>query len=64
MRVCGRDCTTWSRVVGYYQPTYKWHAGKKEEFKDRVPFDIKLAAKRMKEQDKQEKADGQKTGTG
>ena len=27
-----------SRVVGYYSPVQKWHAGKRQEFKDRVTY--------------------------
>lgn len=31
----------YSRVVGYYRPVSQWHAGKKEEFKERVCLKFK-----------------------
>lgn len=30
----------YSRVVGYFSHTDNWNHGKREEFRDRVPFDI------------------------
>lgn len=33
-------CSVYSRVVGYFSRTDNWNRGKKEEFKDRVEFDI------------------------
>jgi len=36
-RVC---CAVFSRVVGYISPLRAWHAGKKQEFKDRRTYDI------------------------
>jgi anaerobic ribonucleoside-triphosphate reductase len=34
----------YSRVVGYYRPVNQWHAGKQQEFKERVclKFDVKI----------------------
>ena len=31
-------CEVYSRVVGYLRPVQDWHAGKRQEFKDRVTF--------------------------
>ena len=33
-------CLVMSRVVGYLSPVNNWHLGKKQEFKDRVTYDI------------------------
>ena len=30
----------YSRVTGYHQPISKWNLGKKEEFKERKPYDL------------------------
>jgi len=35
---CGKEMEVYSRVVGYYRPVKLWNKGKKEEFKERVPF--------------------------
>lgn len=39
VKVCGKDCEVFSRVVGYYRPTRQWHDGKQEEFRIRKEFD-------------------------
>ena len=39
-RKCGHACEVYSRVVGYYRPVDNWNDGKKEEFKDRVVYDV------------------------
>ena len=31
----------YSRVVGYLSPVSNWHRGKRQEFKERVTFDVK-----------------------
>jgi len=36
-----QKCEVYSRVVGYLRPVVNWHAGKQQEFKDRVEFTIK-----------------------
>lgn len=33
-------CEVYSRVVGYLRPVDQWHAGKQQEFHDRVAFRI------------------------
>lgn len=42
---CGKKCEVYSRVVGYYRPVQNWNVGKREEFKDRLEYDIEKAAK-------------------
>ena len=37
---CGKETFIYSRVVGYLQPTNKWHDSKKEEFKDRKMYRV------------------------
>jgi len=34
----------YSRVVGYYRPVSQWHAGKKQEFRDRVCLKFEISA--------------------
>jgi len=35
---CGKETQVFSRIVGYYRPVQNWHAGKQEEFKDRLEY--------------------------
>lgn len=37
---CGKPCEAVSRVVGYFSETTGWNPGKKEEWKDRIPYKI------------------------
>jgi len=30
----------YSRVVGYFRPVNQWNKGKKEEFKERIEFEV------------------------
>ena len=34
-------CEVYSRVVGYLRLVQAWNIGKRQEFEDRVPFDVK-----------------------
>ena len=43
MSKCGQECEVYSRIVGYLRPIRYWNEGKKEEFKDRVNYDVKKA---------------------
>ena len=38
MAKCDKECTVFSRVVGYYGEVSNWNLGKKEEFVDRSRF--------------------------
>jgi ribonucleoside-triphosphate reductase len=38
---CTRDTEVYSRVCGFFRPVQSWNNGKKEEFKERVEFDVK-----------------------
>jgi len=31
---------TYSRVVGYFRPVNQWNKGKREEFRERVPYKL------------------------
>lgn len=37
---CGEECEVYSRVTGYYRPVARWNKGKREEFKERKPFEV------------------------
>lgn len=37
---CGAACEVYSRVVGYLRPVAGWNIGKRQEFKDRVVYQI------------------------
>lgn len=37
-----QPCEVYSRVVGYLRPVQQWHIGKKQEFKERKEFKIKV----------------------
>jgi ribonucleoside-triphosphate reductase len=51
-----RDCTVFSRIVGYLRPVNQWNDGKREEFRDRKLFNLgeieKEKAARKTEEDK------------
>ena len=35
-------CEVWSRVVGFMSPVDRWNSGKKSEWADRKPYDIRI----------------------
>lgn len=37
---CNADTEVYSRVCGFFRPVQQWNRGKKEEFKERVEFDV------------------------
>jgi len=39
-----RECEVYSRIVGYIRPVKQWHIGKRQEFKDRKEYKIKVDA--------------------
>ena len=43
MTACKRKCEIYSRVVGYHRPVENWNRGKKEEYKDRKTFSVKVS---------------------
>ena len=43
----------YSRVVGYFRPVNQWNKGKKEEFKERVEFEVSEKEKTIKEDKKE-----------
>lgn len=42
---CGKDAEVWTRVVGFHRPVQAWNKGKKEEYKERKEFDVKVSLK-------------------
>jgi anaerobic ribonucleoside-triphosphate reductase len=38
---CGSETEVWSRVTGYLRPVKNYNTGKKQEFKERLTYDIK-----------------------
>lgn len=37
---CGKETLIWSRVTGYWRPISSYNIGKKQEFKDRLYYDL------------------------
>lgn len=37
---CNEVCEVWSRIVGYFRPVDQWNRGKKNEYRDRVPYTL------------------------
>jgi len=37
----GTETEVYTRIVGYYRQVGNWNKGKREEYKHRLPFDIK-----------------------
>ncbi len=42
---CGRDTEVWTRVVGFFRPVQSWNHGKKEEYNERLEFDVDVSLK-------------------
>ena len=40
-----QPCEVYSRIVGYIRPVDQWNPGKRQEFKDRVNYDVDEIAK-------------------
>jgi len=47
-KICGEKCEIYSRVCGFFRPVDGWNRGKKQEFKDRKEYDIKINNKKTK----------------
>ena len=37
---CGEEAEVYSRITGYYRPVQNWNAGKTQEYKERLEYDI------------------------
>jgi ribonucleoside-triphosphate reductase len=35
---CQAKTEVWTRCVGYFSPVAQWNRGKKEEYKERLPY--------------------------
>jgi anaerobic ribonucleoside-triphosphate reductase len=42
MAKCGQKCEIYARCTGYLRPISMWNKGKREEFKDRKPYDYRV----------------------
>lgn len=40
---CGKDAEVWTRVVGFHRPVQSWNKGKREEYKERVEFNVSVS---------------------
>ena len=40
MSKCEAKTEVYSRVCGFYRPVTQWNKGKREEFKDRTPYQL------------------------
>jgi len=38
MSACREKTEVYSRVCGFFRPVQQWNRGKKEEYKNRVPY--------------------------
>lgn len=38
--VKGTECEIYTRIVGYYRPVDKWNTGKRDEYNQRVEFEV------------------------
>jgi anaerobic ribonucleoside-triphosphate reductase len=39
-------CEVYSRIVGYLRPVQNWNKGKKQEFADRRPYEVRSDSER------------------
>ena len=37
---CSKKTEVYSRIVGYFRPIQNWNEGKKQEFQDRLEYNI------------------------
>lgn len=37
---CNAKTEVWTRVCGFFRPVQQWNKGKKEEYKDRVEYEL------------------------
>lgn len=40
---CGKEAEVWTRVVGFHRPVQTWNKGKREEYNERLAFDIEAS---------------------
>ncbi len=43
---CGEDAEVYSRITGYYRPVQNWNAGKTQEYKERLEYNIETSVLR------------------
>jgi hypothetical protein len=44
-----QPCEVFSRIIGYLRPVAQWNKGKQAEWKDRVPFTVKIEGAEVKD---------------
>lgn len=47
---CNEKTEVWSRVVGFHRPIQDWNKGKREEYKNRKTFDVKIENKKKEKE--------------
>ena len=47
--VCGQEAEVYSRITGYYRPVKNWNAGKTQEYKNRMSYDVANSARKKGE---------------
>ncbi len=50
MSKCSEATEVWARVCGFFRPVAQWNSGKKQEFKERVNYDVKGSENAEKKQ--------------
>lgn len=38
MSRCDAKTEVWARITGFFRPLSQWNAGKREEYRERVPY--------------------------
>lgn len=38
MTRCNAKTEVWARITGFFRPLSQWNAGKREEYRERVPY--------------------------
>ena len=52
---CGERAEVYSRITGYYRPVQNWNAGKSQEYKNRVVYNVE-ASRKMEEKEQEQTA--------
>ncbi len=48
---CGESAEVYSRITGYYRPVQNWNAGKTQEYKERVEYNIETSVLKPRDVD-------------
>lgn len=58
---CHKPAEVYSRITGYYRPVQNWNAGKSQEYKNRIVYDLSQSSKPEKEAKKEQEEKQQVT---